>query len=174
MKTILPWSAATLVLAAIVHILAVLAAPQALMQAAMWRVERESGPNVPVQLPRADDPAQPISKLSPDFLYTACAFDLSGGTIRVSAPVPRDTYWSLSMFASNTDNFFVVNDMQIDKEEAEFLLVPHNSPVRYPNDLPIVVAPSPNGIILVRTLIREGNGVPALTQQQPVLGCEPA
>ena len=58
----------------------------------------------------ADENARAIVRPSPDLLYAGCAFDLADGPLRIQATVPRDTYWSLSMFAANTDNFFVVND----------------------------------------------------------------
>jgi uncharacterized membrane protein len=76
--------------------------------------------------------------------------------LRVSTHDMPDTYWSVSIFDADTNNFYALNDRQAKSGAADFLLVaPGAQP---PNDrLPVVTAPTSRGIVLFRTLIdREG------------------
>ena len=59
------------------------------------------------RMPTAED--REIVMPNPEFAFAGGAFDLAGGPVVFTCRVP-DTYWSLSLFAGNTDNFFAVND----------------------------------------------------------------
>lgn len=107
---------------------------------------------------RPDSSFRAVVRPSPDQLYSACSYDLSDGPVRFSGVIP-DTYWSLSIFAHNSDNFFVVNDSEIATETYEFVMIPQGQ-ARPPGyaDTQIIESPSETGIALVRMFIdREDN-----------------
>jgi uncharacterized membrane protein len=87
-------------------------------------------------------------------LYSICIYDLAAanGALRVSTRDMPDTYWSVSIFDADTNNFYALNDRQAGKGAADFLLLaPDTAP---PNDrLAVVKAPTNRGIVLFRTLI---------------------
>ncbi len=53
---------------------------------------------------RITDRSRKVVRPSPNLIYSACGFDLSESPLRIKAIIPDDTYWSVSMFALNTDN----------------------------------------------------------------------
>jgi len=146
--------AATLILGGIIHIVTVLAFPSFVMDRLVSGVEAQVGLGVVAHAPRATSESRTVVRPSPDLIYTICAFDVSEKALRISAPVPKDTYFSLSMFGDNTDNFFVVNDKQLPNETVEVILVKNEGQVEGLGGAPIVVAPSARGVILFRTLIQ--------------------
>ncbi len=145
--------AATLILAGIVHVSAILMWPDFVMNRLVGGLETRAGLNTAVHAPRADADARNVVRPSPDLIYTICAFDVSERPLKISSPVPADTYFSLSMFGDNTDNFFVVNDSQLEKDSVSVVLVKPGSAVSELGGAPVVIAPSVRGVILFRTLI---------------------
>ncbi|MEQ8771348.1 MAG: DUF1254 domain-containing protein, partial [Erythrobacter sp.] len=87
------------------------------------------------------------------------------------SPVP-DTYWSLSTFASNTDNFFVVNDRQVKGGNIEIILAASDNAAT-PKGIPVVVAPSARGIVLFRSLITSEDSVVEIDALRRQANCEP-
>lgn len=142
-------------LALVGHGVAIWAAPRVLMAAAMGRLASATGPSGMVQGARPDENARAIVMPSPDLLYAACVFDVSKGPVRLSSDLP-DTYWSLSLFAANTDNFHVVNGDTM-KGHADLVLVARGAPrpADLGPDVPVVEAPSARGIALFRYLITD-------------------
>ena len=57
------------------------------------------------------------------------------------------------MFDDKTNNFFVVNDTQLDKDTLDVVLVKSSDQVSGLGGAPIVIAPSDTGVVLFRTLI---------------------
>lgn len=146
--------AATLILGGIIHIVTILTFPSFVMDRLIAGVEAQVGLGVAAHGPRATAESRTVVRPSPDLLYTICAFDVSERPMRISAPVPKDTYFSLSMFADNTDNFFVVNDQQLPNDSVDVILVQNEDQVSTLGGAPIVVAPSNRGVVLFRTLIQ--------------------
>lgn len=99
---------------------------------------------------RPDAKSRGVVRPSPDLLYSVCPYDLSKGPLRVSAPVPPGTYWSVSAFDADTNNFFVENDRQA-KGKVDFLIASKDDRA-VSGGLPIVVSPSARGLVLFRTL----------------------
>jgi uncharacterized membrane protein len=155
MKRALPWLVATLIGAVIVHVVAVWAIPRGIMLVTMRGMARRAGWNTAMYGPRADETSRAVVRPSPDLLYSICVFDVADGPLRVTAEVPRDTYWSVSMFASNTDNFFVLNDRQATESRVDLVVAAPGAEVELPRGAQRVDAPSRRGIILSRTLVSE-------------------
>lgn len=172
MKTWPMWIAGTVVLAAVFHILTIFALPYGIMDRAMAGIAAQAGGvNKPLYPEPATAASRGIVRPSPDLLYTACVYDVGARPLRITSPVP-DTYWSLSMFASNTDNFFVVNDRQANAGSIEIILATDES-ANGGSGAPVVVAPSSRGIILFRSLIASEEERASIDAMRRQSGCEP-
>lgn len=156
MTRALPWIVAALAGAVVVHVVTVWAIPRAIMAGTMYGMARAAnGTNVALFGPRADHTSRAIVRPSPDLLYSICVFDVADGPVRVTAEVPRDTYWSVSMFAANTDNFFVLNDRQATGGRVDLLLAAPDAVVDVPAGVTRVDTPSSRGLVLSRTLVAD-------------------
>jgi uncharacterized membrane protein len=148
------WIAATLAIAVVVHIATLLALPRLIMMRTMSTITRLVAANTMLYPPRPTARSRGVVRPSPDLLYSICIYDLTAVNValRVSTHDMPDTYWSVSIFDANTDNFYALNDRQAGNGAADFLLVaPGASPS---NDrLPVVTAQTSRGIVLFRTLI---------------------
>jgi uncharacterized membrane protein len=156
------WIAATLVIAALVHIGTLYAVPRLVMRRALAKM---GAPNAIHFAERPTASSRGVVRPSPDMLYASCPFDLSNGALRVTARVPHSTYWSVSAFDAATNNFFVRNDSQIRGDSIEVLMLRHGQPMPpLDNALErvIVFAPSARGLVLFRTVIDDDKNVPAL------------
>jgi uncharacterized membrane protein len=132
------------------HFAVIAAAPYVLMGGAMKRVSREGTRiNVWNHAPRVSEESRRVVRPSPDLAYSACVYDLSNGPVRVTAAA-WDDYMSVSAFAANSDNFFVINDRQA-PQGVDFVLVEEGDDP--PADAAMVVeSPSTKGIILQRRI----------------------
>jgi uncharacterized membrane protein len=121
--------------------------------------------------PRSSAQSRGVPRPSPDLLYSLCAYDLSQGQLHVTAPVPTETYWSVAIYADNTDNFFVVNDRQSGPLGlVDFALYLEGT--RPPEgDLPKIKSPSRTGLVLFRTLISDEKKLPELENLRKETKC---
>lgn len=166
-----------LAIAALANLATVAALPRLINGVIVHRlVERSGGYNRAVAWPRADATSRTIVRPSPDMLYTSCAFDVSEHPLRVTAPV-QDSYVSISGFASNTDNFFAMNDGQIEPGPGGAkqldVIVARGGATGLPAGVRVVTAPSDTGLILFRSLITRDADLPKLKEFQAQQRCEP-
>jgi uncharacterized membrane protein len=162
-RKLLPWLAATLLVAAIVHVASVWLLPRAIMHRVFTRLADMGTGEIRFQK-RPDAGTRGIVRPSPDLLYSICAYNLSRGALRVHSPVPAGTYWSVSLFDDATNNFYVLDDRQAHaaREAAvDFVVAPAGSPARL-NGLKVVISPSTQGLVLFRTLINDEKKVAAI------------
>ncbi|MBS0275527.1 MAG: DUF1254 domain-containing protein, partial [Proteobacteria bacterium] len=115
------WIAAALAVAFAVHIASVWYLPRAIMHIAL---NRGGAPNIIHHQNQPDEHSRGVVRPSPDLLYSGCKFDLSKGALEVKAEVPPDTYWSVSAFDDDTNNFFALNDRQIGGQPLELIILP--------------------------------------------------
>lgn len=140
---------AALLVAALAHFAAINAVPGMRMRVAIERVSQEGGFNQWRVAPRVTPQSRAIVRPSPDFAYSTCAYDLSNGPVSIRV-APWDGYWSLSLYAANSDNFHVVNDREA-RRGAAIVLVRRRA--RAPEDgATYVESPSTRGIALIRRL----------------------
>jgi len=139
---------AALIVAVVAHFAFIYATPRVLMNVAFSRVGA-GRPNEWHLAPRVTQDSRTIVRPSPDFAYSACAYDLSHGPVHFRVP-PWNAYWSLSLYADNSDNFFVLDDREA-REGADIVLVRRGG--EHPRDaVRVVEAPSARGIALIRRL----------------------
>lgn len=137
-----------LLVAIVAHIATVHAAPRLLMNIAIERLSAD-GFNRWHVADRVTPASRQIVRPSPDFAYSACAYDLSEGPVIIAA-ASWDSYWSVSLYAANSDNFFVVDDREA-HYGAEITLVQAGR--AHPEGASQVVeSPSRRGVALIRRL----------------------
>lgn len=139
----------TVIIAVITHLVAINLLPTLLMDVAYKRIG--AGHVNQWHLgDRVTEASRAIVRPSPDFAYSACAFDLAEGPVTIHV-APWTDYWSLSIYQNNSDNFFVLNDREA-REGGDIVLVrrgsapPENAAGR------VVESPSQRGIALIRRL----------------------
>jgi uncharacterized membrane protein len=167
------WFALVAVVALAVHYAAVAYLPNVVM----WRVSAAmatKGSNRIVHIDRATAASRVVVKPSPDLLYSHCIYDVSRAPLKITTAAPTGTYWSVAFYASNTDNFFVVNDTAAKGQPATIILVGTGQIVPpQPEGTLIVSAPTPKGLILFRTLINDDSHEPDIDRERRAAKCEP-
>lgn len=92
------------------HFAAVYAMPWLAMHKAMATIGRDGARlHQWIHARRASPQARTIVRPSPDLAYSVCVFDLSKGDVRLRVH-PSPGYWSLSLYAADSDNVRVWND----------------------------------------------------------------
>lgn len=166
-----------LVLAALTHLVVVWAVPRVVM----WRL----AVNAPAELkqpgavylpPLTDHHQRRVVMPSPDLLYASCAFDVSTRPLRIRADPKTRSYWSIALYASQSDNFFVVNDVQAAGQPVDLVLVGPGavaSPA-LPAGARAVQAPTRRGLLLMRVLVSDPvRELAAAEAARRTLRCEP-
>jgi len=161
------WTAATLVVALAVHFASMWYLPRLVMSRALAQM---GAVNTIHHGKRADASAHGVVRPSPDLLYSVCPFDLSRAALRVTAPVPPGTYWSVSMFDDATNNFFVLNDAHANGA-VDLIVVPADWEKPMPYRL--VRSPSVRGLVVFRTLINDERNLAAIDAARRKAKCAP-
>jgi uncharacterized membrane protein len=164
-----------LVLAAVVHLLAVWALPRVIMH--RLSTTALPGERTAVVLPPMTDHTQRrVVMPSPDLLYAACALDVTERPMRVRADLRTPHYSSIALYASNSDNFFVVNDRQAAAGSVDLVLVgpkPYARAPAIPSGARTVTAPSAKGLLLMRVLVADtAKDLAAAEAARATLRCE--
>jgi len=167
-----PWQrllALGLAVAVLAHLLAVWAAPRLIMREAMSRIAQETAGQPAAQAaagvylpPPTDHTQRRIVMPSPDLLYATCAFDLREGPLRIRMASGYPRYWSIALYASSTDNFFVVNDRKTAGQDIDLTLVgPRQADTASPGE---VISPTERGFLLLRLLVNDDPEVRAAAE----------
>lgn len=110
-----------------------------------------------------------VVRPSPDLAYSACVYDLSDAPLHVRVP-PWRHYWSVSLYAANSDNYATRND-RTDAAGTEFLLVGQDDPAPAVS-MPVMRSPSATGVILIRRLMPDAAEWSALAPLREEDRCE--
>jgi uncharacterized membrane protein len=160
-----------LLIAVVTHIATIFATPNMLMDAAMkrlgnghynaWRLGQ-----------RVTQNSRAVVRPSPDLAYSACPYDLSNGPVRIHA-APWSDYWSLSLYAANSDNYFVLDDREA-QNGADVLLIRAGAAAPERETARIVQSPSQRGIALIRRLAPTPDAYAAAAQVSRADACAAA
>lgn len=172
LKNIGQWVLFVGVLAVGMHFATVRFLPDFIMSRLHDKLTRQVPVNTMQYPARPDASARAVVKPSPDLIYAICAYDVSEGPVRVTSPVPN-SYWSLSAFANNTDNFLAINDAQAGGDRVDLILTQPGRKPNNPDMLPVIEAQTPTGVILTRTLITSEEDFPALNALRQQATCSP-
>jgi uncharacterized membrane protein len=143
--------------AILVHLLAVWAVPRLIMQVLMHGpiAQTMNMQNLAAFPPPVTAAARTVVMPSPDLLYSVCVYDVTTGPVRVSANPNLVSYWSIALYAANSDNFFVINDRKADGKPVDLWLVSEGGTSNarpIPAGSRVVVSPSKTGFLLMRVL----------------------
>ncbi|MGB5076672.1 MAG: DUF1254 domain-containing protein [Sphingorhabdus sp.] len=128
-----------------------LAAPYALMHAAMKKIGGRSAENEFAFGQMATASNQPIVRPSPDLSYSTCIFDVSKGPVLVDVAAVPGHYWSVSIFDARTDAVAVRSDRDTGDKPAKLALMrPGQKP---PGGYEPVLLRHDRGIVLIRILL---------------------
>jgi uncharacterized membrane protein len=84
-----------------------------------------------------------------------------------------DRYTSVSLYAANTDNFYVVNDRQVEGGRFDFALIGPKSPEPSATGVPSIRSPSNKGLILLRFLVVGSDQLERIESLRPNITCTP-
>ena len=154
LRTVLIFAAAVVA----IHLATIWAAPRLIMQVVM------NGPHAKtLNMHNQAAFSEPITAASravvmpsPDMLYSMCVFDLSKGPVQITANPQLKSYWSIALYAANSDNFFVINDRQAGDAPVDLTIVP-SGPVSWAvppgsKGSKLITSPSTQGFLLMRVL----------------------
>lgn len=150
MKRAFAWLGLMLLTALTAHAAVLVATPYVIMSAAMARVGEGGGFNTWAFAPRVTPESQTIVRSSPDLAYTACAFDVSEGPVRISI-APWRGMQTFALYADNTDAFLTLTEQDIGAGGLELALVRPGG-ARPPGSARVIEAPSVRGLALDRRL----------------------
>jgi uncharacterized membrane protein len=147
------------VAAGVLHICATLAAPYLTADSAYNRL----APALPINrmrvLPEVAPGSEPLPFLSPDARYALCRFDTSAGPVTVTAILPPDPGWMLSVISPQGDNIYVsastpgrptpITLALVPSEEHFLGVTPEARGVARDADPPVALA-AKHGIVVIR------------------------
>ena len=157
--------------ASLVHVAAVQMLPRVVVHVVHRRLRQAEGVNHIHHAQLPDSTWHTIVMPSPDLLYSACAYDVSSRPLLVTAEVPQ-SYWSVSAFADDTDNFFVQNDRTADRGHVR-VVFSLQAGFKDPGGGVVVKVPSSTGIILFRQLVIDRKDLAKAQQIQHAAACAP-
>jgi uncharacterized membrane protein len=139
------------------------------------RAEGSSSADGVLRPPPADHTARRIVMPSPDLLYATCSLDISERPRQITAKIDYPRYWSIALYADNSDNFMVRNDREHGARALRWLIVSKDG--RYPvpsvKDVEIIEAPGAKVLLLMRILLPEDSaGRAAAEAARRTLRCE--
>ena len=110
-----------IVLAGLIHIVAVLMLPMLAPRNAQARLAELGPVNTMIELPAAAPGKQAMPMMAPDVRYAFCRFDLSNGPVRLSATI-ADDLWLIGLYTAEGDNFYAVAGADLKKANIELVI----------------------------------------------------
>ncbi|MEL6727127.1 MAG: DUF1254 domain-containing protein [Pseudomonadota bacterium] len=110
-------------------------------------------------------------RANPDSIISSMAYDLSNGPVRIAGETwPR--YWSISFYQQNSDNFFVMNDLEMASSSFAFVLAMADQDTSSIEGTPII-SPTAKGIMLIRRFAADVSDMEGIVGNQNALTCAP-
>ena len=164
--------ATTVTLAIVFHVVTVIAIPYGIMAIAQKQMQdKYNGKiNTLYHLPPSNSDSKLAPFPNPDSLYSLCAYDVSDKPLHITANIP-ESYWSLSLYQQNMDNYFVLNDKQIQSGYAEIILTGKNKTISEQGNTKIVITPTNKGFLFIRYLIEDSAKLDDLIKVQKQAKC---
>jgi len=155
------WIFGAILLGGIVHLSTVLAMPKAATQDAYSRLVPLTPVNamVPLAAPTADASIMPF--MDPAFSAAVCRYDLSGGSIKLNAPLSQ-AYTSVTFYTRNSVAYYAIDDRAAGRRAIELDLMTPEQHADLPEeedvtaaDRLIIESPTATGLIVLRALAPE-------------------
>ena len=140
-----------LVLGTIVHLAFIIYFPTYMM----WKFDRDiasTSVNKIIHSDKVDSNSRTVIRPSPDLLYSVCAYDATYSPVVITSKV-LDSYWAMSFYASNSDNYAIINDLDIADDDVKvYLFGPNSKPTKI-TDGYAIFSPSNKGAMLIRRFL---------------------
>jgi uncharacterized membrane protein len=173
--------AATAIVAALVHLIVVLIAPSLATRDAFARLAPLGAPGATVALPRPSPAERLLPYADPAIASAVCRYDLSAGPIRVTAPLGRGAFASISFHSRRGMVFYALTDKAATHGVIEAVLATpedvsalaaHDDEEEPSRDLRIA-APATEGFVMMRVFSELPSLYPAAEAQAKALQCNP-
>jgi uncharacterized membrane protein len=178
----LPWAAATLLIAGVVHIVSVLLMPAVAPRDAYARVRSAMGgapANKIFLLPPMAPGAEPLPFEDPAFAEAVCVYDLGKGMLRVAAVADGEDYLALSfhglagrMFHAITDRAAIKGKIDIVIGDARQIDALQGASEEAPPQEVRITAPTKHGFVLVRSLAKRPSDQARARERLAAVTCE--
>jgi uncharacterized membrane protein len=172
------WILSGLILGGIVHLSTVLAMPQAATQDAYSRLTPLTPVNAMVPLPAPTAEATIMPFMDPAFAAAVCRYDLTNGSIKLSAPVSQ-AYTSVTFYTRKSVAYYAINDRAAGRRTIELDLMTPEQHADMPEeedvtaaDRLIIESPSTVGLIVLRALAPEPGLMPMARRALAAAKCE--
>jgi uncharacterized membrane protein len=166
------WIVGTLFLAAGIHYATILIYPRALMAYVEHKLLKKGKKNEVGHGSRPTPEDRDVVAPCPDLIYSVCVFDVSETPLRITAPL-TGSYMSLSFYADNSDNFFVMNDREVEGGKFDVILAGPAADDISMEGVRAVRAPSATGILLFRYFAGQGSNAEEIVSRQKQIECTP-
>jgi uncharacterized membrane protein len=172
------WILSGLILGGIVHLSTVLAMPQAATQDAYSRLTPLTPVNtmVPLAAPSVGTTIMPF--MDPAFAAAVCRYDLSNGSIKLTAPVSQ-AYTSVTFYTKKSVAYYAINDRAAGRRTIELDLMTPEQHADMPEeddvtaaDRLIIESPGKVGLIVLRALAPEPGLMPMARRALAAAKCE--
>ncbi len=168
------------VLAGLIHIVAVLALPTLAPRNAYARLSLLGPANTMIELPAAAPGNQAMPMMAPDVRYAFCRFDLTDGPVRLRATI-ADNLWLIGLYTQEGDNFYAVAGADLKKPDIELVIASADQTVEEAGvDAPessdevlVVNSPVNEGIALIRAPLKGPSRAPRAEQALKATSCGP-
>ena len=155
------WLLAGLILGGVVHFATILLLPRTATRDAYARLAPITRVNAFTLLPAPQPDQAVIPFMDPAFATAVCRYDLSSGSIKLTAPVSQ-AYTSVTFYTRSGIAYYAINDRAAGRRIVELDLMTPAQREALPDeedvtraDRLIVESPTPAGLIVVRALIPE-------------------
>jgi uncharacterized membrane protein len=146
-----------LVLAGLIHVVAVLTLPLLAPKDAQARLAAVGPTNAMLQLPPPAPGRQVMPMMAPDVRYAMCRFDLTNGPVRLRATI-ADDLWLIAFYTPDGTNFYTVAGSDMKRTDLNLVVATEDQTVEEAGvDAPeasdeviVVNSPTPQGIALIR------------------------
>lgn len=149
--------ALAVVLAGLIHVVAVLTLPVLAPRDAHARLAGLGPVNAMIQLPAITPGQQVMPNMAPDVRYAVCLFDLTDGPVRLRANIP-DELWLIAFYTPIGENFYTVIGADMKRGKVDLIVTTQDQSVadvggdsaEALENVVVVNSPVNQGIALVR------------------------
>lgn len=141
-----------LVLAGLIHIVAVLALPSLAPKNGFSRLAALGPVNTVIQIPPASPGQQPMPMMAPDVRYALCRFDLAGGPVRLNTRI-ADELLLIALYTPEAENFYSVVGAELKRAEIDLIIAAADQTVE---EAGVDSPESSDNIIVVNSPVKEG------------------
>jgi uncharacterized membrane protein len=170
---LLRWLVTTLVLAVLIFLVVLRRFPNFVTRAYVRSFGRRIGSEPWNRLHLASVPhagTDHVVRSSPDMLNMFGVYDASREPVRIRCFVPDwDSYWSISLYAWNTENFCVLNDRKVKPGELELIVVGPGGKHDGKANETVVAAPTARGVIVIRAVLNNPEDAAWVARVQELL-----